>query len=73
MLLKNFDFEVKPFEEYPCYFDPTTVVISDLCFELPLGRILKINLWLKQILFFYSIKIVFYRSFDGVLNSCLLL
>ena len=44
MLLKNFDFEVKPFEEYPCDFDPTTVAISDLCYDLPLGRIVKINL-----------------------------
>ena len=64
MLLKNFDFEVKPFEEYPCDFDLTTVVISGLCYDLPLGRILKINLWLKQIFFcsFILLKLYFIEA-----------
>ena len=39
MLLKHFNFEVKPFEEYKCYFDPTTVVTSDLCYSPPLSQI----------------------------------
>ena len=74
MLLKHFDFKVKPFENI--HFDPTILLfISDLCYSLSLGRIVKSRSLVKRniILYFCCAEIIFYGSLAGVLNSCLLL